>query len=205
MCIYVWSSHRAEDRPGKVANPDRGQLDKENDYFRVPVCAWKFGLARRVRQSRPASACSFSMLRLNLVLTYGNPPYFRGGVHFFLCTVYYSMRDGIVLTVEWRSRNSHLDVDVDVQFMQSLVSSIQCLMSYPTLHSPPPPRPPPQCCATVTRIPPTQGSILKPREVRTLRRTAKDCVTFIPFVVILIFPLTPGKKEKKNSMKPPLY
>ncbi|CAM9276618.1 unnamed protein product [Ascophyllum nodosum] len=36
-----------------------------------------------------------------------------------------------------------------------------------------------------------QGSILKPREVRTLRRTAKDCVTFIPFVVILIFPLTP--------------
>eukprot|EP00752_Nemacystus_decipiens_P004120 g3769.t1 len=36
-----------------------------------------------------------------------------------------------------------------------------------------------------------QGSILKPREVRTLRRTAKDCVTFIPFVIILILPLTP--------------
>ncbi|CAM9176810.1 unnamed protein product [Scytosiphon promiscuus] len=36
-----------------------------------------------------------------------------------------------------------------------------------------------------------QGSILKPREVRTLRRTAKDCLTFIPFVIILIFPLTP--------------
>ncbi|CAN0502734.1 unnamed protein product, partial [Ectocarpus sp. 12 AP-2014] len=36
-----------------------------------------------------------------------------------------------------------------------------------------------------------QGSILNPREVRTLRRTAKDCVTFIPFVIILIFPLTP--------------
>ncbi|CAM9495735.1 unnamed protein product [Pylaiella littoralis] len=36
-----------------------------------------------------------------------------------------------------------------------------------------------------------QGSILLPREVRTLRRTAKDCVTFIPFVIILIFPLTP--------------
>ncbi|CAM9675834.1 unnamed protein product [Ectocarpus sp. 6 AP-2014] len=36
-----------------------------------------------------------------------------------------------------------------------------------------------------------QGSILNPREVRTLRRTAKDCVTFIPFVIILIVPLTP--------------
>ncbi|CAN0125020.1 unnamed protein product, partial [Hapterophycus canaliculatus] len=36
-----------------------------------------------------------------------------------------------------------------------------------------------------------QGSILKPREVRTLRRTAKDCLTFIPFVIILIVPLTP--------------
>lgn len=36
-----------------------------------------------------------------------------------------------------------------------------------------------------------QGSILKPREVRTIRRTAKDCVTFIPFVIILILPLTP--------------
>ncbi|CAN0433290.1 unnamed protein product, partial [Laminaria digitata] len=36
-----------------------------------------------------------------------------------------------------------------------------------------------------------QGSILKPREVRTLRRTAKDCVTFIPFVIILIIPLSP--------------
>ena len=28
----------------------------------------EFGLARRVRPSRSASACSFSMLRLNLVL-----------------------------------------------------------------------------------------------------------------------------------------
>ncbi|CAN0063178.1 unnamed protein product, partial [Choristocarpus tenellus] len=35
------------------------------------------------------------------------------------------------------------------------------------------------------------GSTLKPREVRTLRRTGKDCLTFIPFIVILIIPLTP--------------
>ena len=39
---------------------------------------------RRVRPSRPASACSFSTLRLNLVLTRGIPPDFHGGVHLFI-------------------------------------------------------------------------------------------------------------------------
>ena len=38
---------------------------------------------RRVRPFRPASACSFPSLRLNLVLTRGIPPDFRGGVHYF--------------------------------------------------------------------------------------------------------------------------
>ena len=30
--LYVWSSHTAEymDQPGKVANPARGQLNREN-------------------------------------------------------------------------------------------------------------------------------------------------------------------------------
>lgn len=36
-----------------------------------------------------------------------------------------------------------------------------------------------------------QGYTLKPREVRTLRRTFKDVLTFIPFLIILIIPLTP--------------
>mmetsp|Transcript_0 Transcript_0/g.1 ORF Transcript_0/g.1 Transcript_0/m.1 type:complete len:674 (-) Transcript_0:72-2093(-) len=35
------------------------------------------------------------------------------------------------------------------------------------------------------------GYTLKPREVRTLRRTFKDVITFIPVVIILIIPLTP--------------
>ena len=43
------------DQPGKVANPARGQLNRESEYFPVPVRAWEFDLARRVRQSRPAS------------------------------------------------------------------------------------------------------------------------------------------------------
>jgi hypothetical protein len=37
----------------------------------------------------------------------------------------------------------------------------------------------------------SQGYTLKPREVRTLRRTFKDVLTFIPVVIILIIPLSP--------------
>ena len=72
------------DQPGKVANPARGQLNRENEYSSVPVRAWEFGLARRVQLSRPASACSFSIVRLNMVLTPGIPPDFRGGVRLFI-------------------------------------------------------------------------------------------------------------------------
>ncbi|CAM9195879.1 unnamed protein product, partial [Phaeothamnion confervicola] len=36
-----------------------------------------------------------------------------------------------------------------------------------------------------------QGYTLKPREVRTLRRTGKDVLTLIPFTIILIIPLSP--------------
>ena len=42
----------------------------KHEYFPVPVHACEFGLARRVRPSRSASACSFSTLRLNLALTH---------------------------------------------------------------------------------------------------------------------------------------
>ena len=72
------------DHPGKVANLARGQLNRENEYSPVPVRALEFGLARRVQLSRPASACSLSILRLNMVLTNGLPPDFRGGVHLFI-------------------------------------------------------------------------------------------------------------------------
>ena len=38
VCMYVWSSHTAStDQPGKVANPARGQLNRENEYSPVPV------------------------------------------------------------------------------------------------------------------------------------------------------------------------
>ena len=57
VCMVI-TYGKSMDQPGKVANPARGQLNRENEYFPVRVRAWEFGLVRRVRQSRPASACS---------------------------------------------------------------------------------------------------------------------------------------------------
>eukprot|EP00980_Cylindrotheca_fusiformis_P006690 scaffold1398_cov116-Cylindrotheca_fusiformis.AAC.7 len=45
------------------------------------------------------------------------------------------------------------------------------------------------CGSLIARA--AQGYTLKPREVRNLRRTFKDLITFIPFIIILIIPLTP--------------
>ena len=56
--MYGHKFRKSMDQPGKVANPVRCHLNRENEYLPVPVRAWEFGLARRVRQSRPASACS---------------------------------------------------------------------------------------------------------------------------------------------------
>ena len=56
------------DQPGKVVNPARGQLNRENAYFPVLVCACEFGSTRQVRSFRPALACSFSILRMKLVV-----------------------------------------------------------------------------------------------------------------------------------------
>ena len=53
--MYGHRYSKSMDQLGKVTNPARDQLNRENEYFSVRVRA---GLARRVRQSRPASACS---------------------------------------------------------------------------------------------------------------------------------------------------
>ena len=57
------------------------QLAKVAKFSPLPVRAGEFSFATRVRSSRPASPCSFSTLRLNLVLTHVIPPDFRDGVH----------------------------------------------------------------------------------------------------------------------------
>ena len=54
----VITCSKSKDQPGKVASPARSQLNRENEYFPARVRAWEFGLARRVRQPVPASACS---------------------------------------------------------------------------------------------------------------------------------------------------
>ena len=42
VCTYVCmviTHSKGKDRPGKVANPARGQLNRKNEYFPVPVRA----------------------------------------------------------------------------------------------------------------------------------------------------------------------
>ena len=81
VCMYGHTYSRSMDQPGKVANPAGGQLNRENGYFPVRVRAWKFGLARQVRQSRPASACSSPYSSwIWCLLTGFLPPEFRGGL-----------------------------------------------------------------------------------------------------------------------------
>ena len=81
-------------QPGKVANPARGQLNREN----IPLSSCVpenmvsrdvvfFTLTDRASTIPMGSAVPsrvsllVSILRLNLVLTYGIPPEFRGGDH----------------------------------------------------------------------------------------------------------------------------
>ena len=40
-CMYGHTYSKSMDQPGKVANPARGQLNRENEYFLVRVRAWE--------------------------------------------------------------------------------------------------------------------------------------------------------------------
>ena len=70
------------DQPDKVANPARGQLNRENG----PCPRSRQIISSRETGSAVPSHVSLliSILRLNLVLTYGIPPEFRGGVHLLI-------------------------------------------------------------------------------------------------------------------------
>ena len=70
------------DHPGKVANPARGQLNRKNNIPLSPCVPEN--LVSRDGFSRPIPRQPTHLhmiLRLNLVLTYGIPPEFRGGAH----------------------------------------------------------------------------------------------------------------------------
>ena len=83
--MYGHTYSKSMDQPGKVANPARGELNTENEYFSVRVF-----LRLRIWSRETGSAVPFrvslliSILRLNRVLTYGIPHEFRGGVHLFI-------------------------------------------------------------------------------------------------------------------------
>ena len=67
VCMVITYS-KGKDQPGKVANSVRRQLNRENEFSRD-------GFGSPIPRS-----LLISILRLNLVLTYGIPPEFRGGV-----------------------------------------------------------------------------------------------------------------------------
>ena len=93
------------DQPGKVANPARGQLIRENLIFSYPRCSC-LRIWFREMGSVVASRVSLliAILRLNMVLPNWIPPEFRGGVHLFIlnrhmppgqCQVYRVRTDGV--------------------------------------------------------------------------------------------------------------
>ena len=72
------------DQPGKVANPARGQLNREKGIFPCPRSRLKIW-SREAGSAVPSRvSLLISILRLNLVLTYGIPRESRGGVHLFI-------------------------------------------------------------------------------------------------------------------------
>ena len=77
---YGQNLEQSREQPGKVANPVLGHRNREHILFPFPVRTIEFGLARRVRPSCPASACSFLALILNLVLYSGSGFAFGDGV-----------------------------------------------------------------------------------------------------------------------------
>ena len=82
--MYGHTHSKCMDQPGKVANPARGQLnreEKENPCSRSCLGIW----SRETSSAVPSRiSLLISILRLNLVRTYGIPPEFRGGVHLFV-------------------------------------------------------------------------------------------------------------------------
>ena len=87
ICSHTYS--KSMDQPGKVASPARGQLIRKNEYFPVPVRSCLRIWSRESGSAVPSRvSLLISILRLNLVLTYGIPAEFRDGVHLFIYNRY---------------------------------------------------------------------------------------------------------------------
>ena len=83
VCMVITYS-KGKDQPGTVTNPARGQLNREKCFFPCPRSRLRIW-SRETGSAVPSRvSLLISVLRLNLVLTYGIPTELRGGVHLFM-------------------------------------------------------------------------------------------------------------------------
>ena len=75
---------KSMDQPGKAANPARGHLNRENEYFPCPRSRLRIWSRETGSAVPPRVRLLVFIFRLNLVLTNGIPAEFRGGVHLFI-------------------------------------------------------------------------------------------------------------------------
>ena len=82
--MYGHTYSKSMDQPSKVANPASGPAKQGKLIF--PCLRSRLRIWSRETGSAVPSRASLliSILRLNLVLTYGIPPEFRGGVRLFI-------------------------------------------------------------------------------------------------------------------------
>ena len=83
VCMVITDS-KGKDQPGKVANHARGQLVRENGFSLSPFAPENWSPPETGSTVPSRVSLLISILWLNLVLTYGIPPKFRGGVHLFI-------------------------------------------------------------------------------------------------------------------------
>ena len=83
-CMYGHINSKSMDQPGKVCQSCTWSAEQEKCFF--PCLRLCLRICSRETSSAVPSRVSLliSILRLNLVLTYGFPPEFRGGVHLFI-------------------------------------------------------------------------------------------------------------------------
>ena len=82
--MYGHTYSKSMDQPGKVANPARGQVNRENVFFPCPRSRLRIWFLETGSAVPFRVSLLISILRLNLVLTHGIPPESRGGVHLFI-------------------------------------------------------------------------------------------------------------------------
>ena len=77
-CMYGNTYSKSMDQLGKFVNPARGQQNRGNEYFPVPIHSRLRIWSRETRSAVPSRASLLiSIPRLNLVLTYGISYEFR--------------------------------------------------------------------------------------------------------------------------------